>query len=126
MTTAVRSTTAAVRVMVPVRAEARVDIARRRFMTDHPYGFYISDRRAYPFNRHYGLLGSDRARTPPPFYYRREFLYDDATAPWHTIREEAAYHRRVADVGKSFEMAWSWEEGPAPEAYYKFVGDMFY
>lgn len=103
------------------RVEMRVEHARRRFMADHPYGFYISGNRAFPFNRHYGLLGSDRARTPPQFYHSREFVYDETTAPWHTIRDEAAYYRRVVDVGKRFDMEWSWEEGPAPEKYYDFL-----
>lgn len=104
-----------------IRAEARVEHARRHFMTNHPYGFYLSDTRAYPFNRHYGMIGSDRARPPPPFYHRREFVYDDSTAPWHTIRSEAAFYRRVADVGKEFDISWSWEHGPAPEKYYDFM-----
>ena len=107
--------------MQSARAEMRVEHARRHFATNHPYGFYVCDKRAFPFNRHYGLLGSDRARTPPQFYHEREFVYDEATAPWHTIREEAAYHRRVADVIKNYNISWSWEEGPAPEKYYAFL-----
>ena len=48
-------------------------------------------------------------------------MYDDSTAPWHTIRSEAAFYRRVADVGKEFDISWSWEHGPAPEKYYDFM-----
>lgn len=80
----------------------------------HPRGFYVTDTRAWPFNAHFGLLGSTRVAPPPRFPHERVFVY---ARPPLKRSDELVVFRRCADIGAAYEVHFDWAQACALTAY---------
>ena len=72
----------------------------------HPRGFYVTETRAYPFNAHFGLLGTLRVAPPPRFPHERVFVY---SRPPLKRSDELVVFRQCADIGAAYEVRRTWE-----------------
>ena len=80
----------------------------------HPRGFYVTETRAYPFNAHFGLLGTSRVAPPPRFPHERVFVY---SRPPLKRSDELVVFRQCADIGAVYEVRWNWVACVALSAY---------
>lgn len=77
----------------------------RKFM---PYGFDLdkTNKKAYPFNRFYTYLGSEKGvwRHPPASTDERIFLYKDNCKPWENNRNWQSYQQELSKIKSEYEI----------------------
>lgn len=100
--------------------------SKNYFGTYAPRGFFVSGRKAYPFNRFHAPLGQTKPCLP-----REEealgpvvYAYGEADAPWKSPDFRAAYFDRLAGIERSHDVEWVWDPdtpgipGSPPAAFF--------